>query len=175
MKVALIIMAAAIIIWQSIRAREREQATEERLDRIEENQEILAQHVLATRNKVSAADKRAAAFEKSYAAYVAKQEREQERIKKQLEKQEERMRKMEQVFYTAQEEISFQREQIRRLQAILERVELERDACIPGSNSYMKYEKKAITLDNQIRSAQRKMNKAAFDKAEAERKLSSAA
>lgn len=87
------------------------------------------------------------------------------------QKEEEKLRKQEFILRQAQEEIDAQSYKVERMRNVLESIELERDACIPGSSNYMKYERKAISLENQIKTAIRKINKAEFDVEEAKRKL----
>lgn len=81
------------------------------------------------------------------------------------------VRKLNYQINAAQEDMDAQAYKVERLSAVLERVELERDACVPGSSNYMKFERKAITLENQIRTAIRKINKDKFDIEEAQYKM----
>ena len=61
------------------------------------------------------------------------------------------------------EEIEYLKDKIRRLNKISEYEELERDACIPGGKEYQKHERKVLSLENQIRTATRQLEKA-YDK-----------
>ena len=106
-------------------------------------------------------------------------EREQERLAKeqerqaaQLEKHEEMIRKLEMRMATAESELAFNREQRDRLFLLLDIEERERDAAIEGSRTWQAHHKKVISLENQIHTVQKRIDKAHMDKAYCESKLS---
>lgn len=106
------------------------------------------------------------------AARLAAVEREQMRLEKEQEKQaevlrkhEERLMKLEQRMATAESEIAFNREQRERLFSLLDIEEMERDASIPGGKEWQKHQKKVISLENQIHTVQKRIDKAQMDKA----------
>ena len=110
---------------------------------------------------------------------VAALEKEQERIAKeqerqaaQLAKHEEMIRKLEMLMATAESELAFNREQRDRLFLLLDIEERERDAAIEGSATWQKHHKKVISLENQIHTVQKRIDKAHMDKAYCESKLS---
>lgn len=110
---------------------------------------------------------------------VAALEKEQERIAKeqerqaaQLAKHEEMIRKLEMRMATAESELAFNREQRDRLFLLLDIEERERDAAIEGSATWQKHHKKVISLENQIHTVQKRIDKAHMDKAYCESKLS---
>ena len=105
-------------------------------------------------------------------------EREQMRIAKEQEKQaaqlakhEKRLADLEERIAVAEGEIEFQSQQIERLRAHIEHAETERDACVFGSTRYYQWDKKCMTLEKQIHTAESKMAKAQYIKASAAREL----
>ena len=106
-------------------------------------------------------------------------EREQVRQAKELEKQaaqiakhEEQLMKIEMRLSSAESEIAFNREQRERLWKLLKIEERERDGAIEGSGTWQKHHRKVISLENQIHTVQKRIDKAQMDKAFCERKLS---
>ena len=109
----------------------------------------------------------------------ARQAKEQERIAKEQEKQaaqlakhEEQLAKLEQRLSVAESEIAFNREQRDRLFLLLDIEERERAACIEGSATWQKHHKKIITLESQIHTVQKRLDKAQMDKAYCEKQMS---
>ena len=107
-----------------------------------------------------------------------RQRKEQERLEKEREKQAEILRKhemqimkLEQRMATAESELAFNREQRDRLFALLDIEELERDASIPGGKEWQKHQKKVISLENQIHTVQKRIDKAHADKAFCEKQM----
>ena len=107
-----------------------------------------------------------------------RQAKEQEKLAKGQEKQaevlrkhEERLMKLEQRMATAESEIAFNREQRERLFKLLDIEERERDACIEGSATWQKHHKKIISLENQIHTVQKRIDKAHMDKAYCEKQM----
>lgn len=98
--------------------------------------------------------------------------KEQERQAAQLAKHEEQLAKLEQRLSVAESEIAFNREQRDRLFLLLDIEERERAACIEGSATWQKHHKKIITLENQIHTVQKRLDKAQMDKAYCNSKLS---
>lgn len=112
--------------------------------------------------------KKVAALEKEQAR-IAK---EQEKQAAQLVKHEEMIRKLEMRMATAESELAFSREQRDRLFLLLDIEERERDAAIEGSATWQKHHKKVISLENQIHTVQKRIDRAHMDKAFCESKLS---
>lgn len=105
-------------------------------------------------------------------------EREQMRIAKEQEKQaaelakhEKRLADLEERMAVAEGEIEFQSQQIERLREHIEHAETERDACVYGSTNYYKWDKKCMTLEKQIHTAEVKMAKAQYTKTSAAKEL----
>ena len=115
------------------------------------------------------------ALEREQARQAKEQERlakEQEKQAAQLEKHEEMIRKLEMRMATAESELAFNREQRDRLFLLLDIEERERAACIEGSATWQKHHKKVISLENQIHTVQKRIDKAHMTKAFCENKLS---
>lgn len=115
------------------------------------------------------------ALEREQMKQAKEQERlakEQERQAAQLAKHEEQLAKLEQRLSVAESEIAFNREQRDRLFLLLDIEERERAACIEGSATWQKHHKKIITLENQIHTVQKRLDKAQMDKAYCNSKLS---
>ena len=66
------------------------------------------------------------------------------------------MRKIE----DAENELAFNREQRERLFELLNIEELERDASIRGSDTWQRHHRKVITLENQIHTIQKRIDRA---------------
>lgn len=130
--------------------------------------------------------KRQAAVEREQMRQEKEQERlarEQERerkereaadakLAKEQEKQKERLMKLEQRMATAESEIAFNREQRDRLFKLLDIEEMERDASIPGGKEWQKHQRKVISLESQIHTVQKRIDKAHMDKAFCEKQMS---
>lgn len=115
------------------------------------------------------------ALEREQARQAKEQERlakEQEKQAAQLAKHEEQLAKLEQRLSVAESEIAFNREQRDRLFLLLDIEERERAACIEGSATWQKHHKKVISLENQIHTVQKRLDKAQMDKAYCNGKLS---
>jgi hypothetical protein len=97
--------------------------------------------------------------------------KEQEKQAEVLRKHEERLMKLEQRMATAESEIAFNREQRERLFKLLDIEERERDAAIEGSATWQKHHKKIISLENQIHTVQKRIDKAHMDKAYCEKQM----
>ena len=97
--------------------------------------------------------------------------KEQERQAEQLAKHEEQIAKLEHRMSVAEGEIDFQMEQIERLREHIEHAEIERDGCVFGSSNYFKWDKKVMTLEKQIHTAEKKISDAQFAKESAQKKL----
>ena len=116
------------------------------------------------------------ALEREQARQAKEQERiekEQERQAAQLAKHEEMIRKLEMRMVTAESELAFNREQRDRLFLLLDIEERERDAAIEGSRTWQAHHKKVISLENQIHTVQKRIDKAHMDKAYCESKMAS--
>ena len=116
------------------------------------------------------------ALEREQARQAKEQERiakEQERQAAQLAKHEDMIRKLEMRMATAESELAFNREQRERLFKLLDIEERERDAAIEGSRTWQAHHKKVISLENQIHTVQKRIDKAHMDKAYCESKMAS--
>ena len=107
-----------------------------------------------------------------------RQRREQERQAKEQERQaatlarhEEQLMKLDHRLASAESEIAFNREQIERMFKLQEFEVSARDACSYGSADWQKHERKVISLENQIHTLQKRIDKAKADKRYCESKL----
>ena len=103
---------------------------------------------------------------------MIKIEREQQRQAKILDRHEEQLMKLEQRLTIAEGEIAFNREQRERLFALLEIEQAELDASVYGGKEWAKHQKKIISLENQIHTAQKRIDKAHMDKHFCESRMS---
>ena len=97
--------------------------------------------------------------------------KEQERQATIPEKHEEMLMKLDHRLASAESEIAFNREQIERLFKLQEFEVSARDTCSYGSADWQKHEKKVISLENQIHTIQKRIDKAKADKRYCESKL----
>ena len=100
-----------------------------------------------------------------------RQAKEQERQAAQLAKHEAQIMKLEQRMASAESELAFNREQRDRLFKLLDIEERERDAAIEGSATWQKHQKKVISLEKQIHTVQKRIDKAHMDKAYCEKQM----
>ena len=105
---------------------------------------------------------------------MLRQAKDIERHEAQLKKHDEQIAKLRGKAYQAGEDIEFLKERVNRLRKLAEYEELERDASVPYGSEYQKHEKKLISYENQIRTANRQLEKAYSILDEAERKLAEA-
>ena len=101
----------------------------------------------------------------------ARLRREQERQAVQLQRHEEQLAKLEFRMEQAEADIAHWNEQLSALYTMLDYERMEQDACVAGGKEYVKHQKKIIMLTNQIHTAETKLSKAEFNKAQAEQRL----
>ena len=100
------------------------------------------------------------------------QRKEQERQAKTIADHEERIAKAEQTIKQTTADIDFLRDRIAQLDALLDLEKLEQAGAIPGSKTDIKCQKRIMTLENQIHSAESRLSKAQFNRRQAQEKLS---
>ena len=71
----------------------------------------------------------------------------------------------------AESDIEHWKEQIGNLYALLDIAQAEMNSALVGGKIQMKYQKQVISLNNQIHTAEQRLNKAQFDRDCAERKM----
>ena len=176
------------IIWgvckliSAASAASKERARQAQLERIRREQERVRLEQARQREAWKAAQaaerervRQMVALEREQARQAKEQERiakEQERQAAQLAKHEEQLAKLEQRLSVAESEIAFNREQRDRLFLLLDIEERERAACVEGSATWQKHQKKVISLENQIHTVQKRIDKAQADKAFCEKQMS---
>ena len=86
-------------------------------------------------------------------------------------KNEERLFKLEQRMASAESELAFNREQRDRLFKLLDIEERERDGAISESATWQKHQRKVISLENQIHTVQKRIDKAQADRLFCEKQM----
>ena len=112
-------------------------------------------------------EKRIAALEKEQ----MRQAKELEKHEAMLKKHDEEIAKLNFKVEQATSDIEYFTEQISSLYALLDIAENQRMMAVPGSKADETAQKKIVSLNNRIRTAEKKLDKAKFDKEQAERKL----
>ena len=100
-----------------------------------------------------------------------RQKKEQERQAKIIADHGERIAKAEQTIELATADIDFLRNRTAQLNALLDLEKLEQAGAIPGSKTDIKCQKRIMTLENQIHSAEQRLSKAQYNRTNAQRKL----
>lgn len=185
---ALIIIAAVFIlskILQSTAAqRNADRAAEER-QRIWEEQAAQRRELMEIRTRAQEETRRQIEAEKARLAWQKRQDainrqaqidrerlrKEQERQAAQLERHEEQIEKLTFAVEQNTRDIEFYQTRTAELYAQLDNLLLLQAGTVPGSKDHTRYQSKIVTLNNQIHSAECKLAKAQFCKAQAERKL----
>lgn len=97
--------------------------------------------------------------------------KEQERQAKELAKHEEQIAKLEFTVSKAQFDIDYLSERVANLDAMRDNLMAQQCACTPTSNEWDKLQRKILTLDNQIHSAESRLSRAQFSMAQAKAKM----
>lgn len=97
-----------------------------------------------------------------------------DRIAKAVEKRNDQVRKARERIATADNEISFNREQRERLWKLLEHEQAELDKAENGTSAWVKHQKKVIALENQIHTVQSRIDKNQLAKLNAKRVIGGA-
>lgn len=173
----IVLIIGVYIVWYTFAPSKKERERKERAEAARIRAEVKWQ-----KEQSQALLRKQREIEREQAKQRAEQERqrkEQERLAKeqerqaaQLAKHEEMLMKLDQRLATAESEIAFNREQRERLWKLLEIEELERDSSIEGSNTWQKHQRKVISLENQIHTVQKRIDKAQMDKTFCEKKMS---
>ena len=100
-----------------------------------------------------------------------RQAKEQERQAAQLEKHEKRLADLEYRVSQAESDIEFLNDRIAQLDAQRDYLLLQQSGTIPGGKEHTKYQAKIISIENQIHTAENKLNKAQHIKAMAQREM----
>ena len=100
-----------------------------------------------------------------------RQAKEQAKQAAMLAKHEEEIEKLKFRMARAESDIEHFTEQLGNLYALLDIEEMARSSAVPGSAEDAKHQRKIITLTNQIHTAETRLEKAKFNKEQAERKI----
>ena len=126
---------------------------------------------IAERDRLREEFRRQQAESKQIVAEQIRQAKELAKHEEWLKKHDAEIAKLEQRIGLAENDIAFYREQRERLFKLLDIAEKEQSSYTPDCDTWQKYQKKIITLNNQIYSAQKKIDKAQMTKLNAERQL----
>ena len=115
---------------------------------------------------------------REWARQQVEMQREQIRLAKEVEKHEAWLAKhdaeieaLQFKMSKAESDIEHWKEQIGNLYALLDIAQAEMESALVGGKIQMKYQKQVISLNNQIHTAEQRLNKAQFDRDCAERKM----
>lgn len=97
--------------------------------------------------------------------------KEQEKQAAQLAKHEKRIADLEFRMEQAEGDIEFLNERIANLDAQRDYLILQQSATVPGGKEHTKYQSKIVSIENQIHTAENKLNKAKHIKAMAEKEI----
>lgn len=180
----IIIIAALFCVYKilsGISANRKEQERERREEQRQAEAQRMREEWRRTQAEARLAIQRQEAMYREQERQRKEQERqakeqvrlakEQERQAAQLERHEEMLMKLDHRLASAESEIAFNREQIERIFKLQEFEISARDACSYGSADWQKHEKKVISLENQIHTIQKRIDKAKADKRFCESKL----
>lgn len=155
-----IAVALALIIIHDVRIRSKEKRRAKELARIKAEQ--IKQHKMMLQ---------CAEEQKVLSKEQERQAKEQERQAKELAKHEEQIAKLEFTVSKAQFDIDYLSERVANLDAMRDNLMAQQCACTPTSKGWDKLQRKILTLDNQIHSAESRLGKAQFSMAQAKAKM----
>ena len=179
-------------IISKLSAESKERKQEEERQRIHEEQAAIRAEQARQREEIKAqiernklevkerieAEKRRIEWQKRQDEINRKAEAERIRLAKEqerqaaiLERHEAEIRKAQFTASQALADIDFQKDRLADLESQLDYLLLLQAGTIPGSKEHDKYQKRIVTLHNQIHTAESKLNKAKFYHSEAQRKL----
>ena len=138
---------------EALRRAEMDRRTKEQIARIRANAKVEAQRMRA----VVAEQQKQAKEQARQAAILAKHEEEIEKLKFRMAQ--------------AESDIEHFTEQIANLYALLDIEMMAQSSSVPGSAEDAKHQRKIITLNNQIHTAETRLERAKFNKEQAERKI----
>ena len=171
MGILLWVVISAIKTSSAKRAEARQQAQMARVRaeqmRAKAEQQRIRDELKAQKTSAEAEIKRRIALEREQIRLAKEQQRQAEILKKHDEEIAKLTFKVEQ----ATSDIEFITEQLSDLYALLDIAENQQMMAVPGSKADVSAQNKVISLKNRIRTAEKKLDKAKFDKEQAERKI----
>lgn len=172
---SLIIIIATIWGSSALIRSAREKRAREKAQRIASEQARIKREMREMKRRANEEVAARIALEREQMRQRREQERlsaEQAKQAEQIAKHEERIFKLEQRMATAESELAFNREQRDRLFKLLNIEERERDGAIPESATWQKHQRKVISLENQIHTVQKRIDKAQADRLFCEKQMS---
>lgn len=167
MTTILIIIGIAFLLSEFGKAAKSKRIKREQ-ERIREEQARIKEEQRRQKEWAKAETARRIAIEREQMA----QRKEQERQAKTIADHEERIAKAEQTIKQTTADIDFLRDRIAQLDTLLDLEKLEQAGAIPGSKTDIKCQKRIMTLENQIHTAEMRMSKAQFNRRQTQEKLS---
>lgn len=156
------------------KARKREMARQARIEaemrRDREQRERIAREQKEQREALIAQAKAQARLEREQARQAAEQQRQAELLRK----HEQRISQLEFKVSQAQDDIDNLTYRIEQAQEYSIYLERERDACVIGSKEYFKWQNKVMAQDDKIYRMTKQMNKAQFERDNAQRQIDAA-
>lgn len=175
----LVIIALAFWgICEAIKAgirKSQEKARQEQMERIKHEQEAQRAMLIKAQYDERERARQMALLEREQIRQAKEQKRmqkEQDRQAKQIAKHDEMLMKLDIRLASAENEIAFNREQRERLFKVLKAEQEKQRETQKDSDAWMKHERKIIALENQIHTAQKKIDKAQADKYFCKQKMS---
>ena len=180
MTIIVIIAAIYLVCRLYTAAASRAQAdrAERERRRIREEQAAIREQIRLDRENAREETRKRIEAEKARIEWQERQERinrqaqaERERMAKEQARLAEEQEKMRRVLDTATADIDFLRSRLADLDTRRDYLLYLQSATVPGGKEYDKYQAKIIALDNQIHTAEQRLNKAQYNRNTARRKL----
>ena len=176
--IAIIILA--LTIWaisaatKSAKAKQMERNRQAQIARINAENARHKAEIMRVREDIRRREAEARAEVNRMAAIEREQMRQRKEQEKQaamLAKHDEEIEKLKFRMAQAESDIEHFTEQIANLYALLDIEQMAQASAVPGSKEDSKHQRKIITLTNQIHTAESRLEKAKFNKEQAERKI----
>lgn len=153
---------------RAVVAKQKEKMRKEQIERIKREQAEQRAMLIKAQHDERERVRQMALLEREQ----ARQAKEQDRQAAQIAKHDEMLMKLDIRLASAENEIAFNREQRERLFKLLNAEQEKQSQTQKDSDAWMKHERKIIALENQIHTAQKRIDKAQADKYFCEKKMS---
>lgn len=163
MMTIILVIAIAALIWQNRKLMEQ-------LAKVSDRQEDM-EHRL---DKLSRKTRKQTFKQRQFDRKLEQQRKRQERIVKEQTKQAELISKLQFQLEQAMSEIEAGSNRLSQLFALLDIAQANQAAAMPGSREDVRFTKQILTLENQIHTAEKRIAKAQFTKAEVEQRMTAA-
>lgn len=163
MMTIILVIAIAALIWQNRKLMEQ-------LAKVSERQEDM-EHRL---DKLSRKTRKQTFKQRQFDRKLEHQRKRQERIVKEQTKQAELISRLQFQLEQAMSEIEAGSNRLSQLFALLDIAQANQATAMPGSREDVRFTKQILTLENQIHTAEKRIAKAQFTKAEVEQRMTAA-